>query len=165
MGLPFITVRTRSAEETRGVGQSLGVAARPGDVLLLIGDLGTGKTTFVQGLAQGLGVTQRCTSPSYTLMHTYDGRYPMLHVDLFRCERGQDVIDLGLEDMLDPPWVVAIEWGERAGPIVSDDYLEVEFGWADGSDDARILQLRPFGRWRDRMRELTDSVRAWNQGD
>jgi tRNA threonylcarbamoyladenosine biosynthesis protein TsaE len=158
MRLPFITARTADAAETRELGFALGARARPGDVLLLIGDLGTGKTTFVQGLARGLDVLVPCTSPSYTLMHAYEGRFPMLHLDLFRCERGQEVIDLGLEDMLEAPWVVAIEWGERAGPLLADDFLEVELAWADGSDDARLIHLRPYGRWRERMKELAEAV-------
>lgn len=161
MALPFITVRTRSAEETRSVGRALGEAARPGDVLLLIGELGTGKTTFVQGYAAGVGVTEPVASPSYTIMHTYEGRYPMLHVDLYRLERAQEVVDLGLDDLLDPPWVVAIEWGEKAGPLVTDDFLEVQVLWVDGGDEVRLLQLMPFGKWRTRTGQLTEIVRAW----
>jgi tRNA threonylcarbamoyladenosine biosynthesis protein TsaE len=139
----------------------VGELVLPGEILLLIGDLGTGKTTFVQGLAEGLGVTEPTTSPSYTMMHSYEGRYPLLHVDLFRCTRPQEVIDLGLEDMMEAPWVVAIEWGEKAFSLVADDYLEVEFAWDLDDENVRTLQFRPFGRWRDRMRELSDSVRTW----
>jgi tRNA threonylcarbamoyladenosine biosynthesis protein TsaE len=159
--LPFLTARTRSAEETRGLGQALGELVAPGDVVLLMGDLGSGKTTFVQGFARGLGVPDTATSPSYTLMHQYEGRYPMLHVDLFRCGRAQEVIDLGLEEMLEPPWVVAIEWGEKAAPLVAADFLEIEFHWDESDEDSRTIQFRPYGRWRDKMRILTDAVRGW----
>lgn len=129
--------------------------------MLLLGGLGTGKTTFVQGLAEGLEVLSPCRSPSFTMMHAHEGRYPFLHVDLFRCASPQEVDDLGLDQMLDPPYVVAIEWGEKAGSIVKRDYLEVEFEWDDTDDDARLIQFRPFGRWQERMRELGDSVREW----
>lgn len=160
MRLPFLTVRTRSAAETQSLGQALGELASPGDVLLLTGDLGTGKTTFVQGFARGLGVTGDCSSPSYTLMHAYEGRLPMLHADLYRCVSANEVLDLGLEEMMEAPWVVVIEWGEKAAPLVSTDFLELEFSWEQDEDD-RTIQLRPYGRWRDKMRTLTDAVRGW----
>lgn len=160
MRLPFLTVRTRSPEETKSLGHALGELVVPGEVLLLMGDLGSGKTTFVQGFARGLQVPQQVTSPSYMLMHQYEGRYPMLHVDLFRCGMAQEVIDLGLEELMEPPWVVVIEWGEKAAPLVTQDFLEVELHW-DDEDDFRTVQLRPFGKWREKMRVLTDAVRGW----
>jgi tRNA threonylcarbamoyl adenosine modification protein YjeE len=132
--------------------------------IVVVGATGSGKTTFVQGLADGLGVRTPCTSPSFTLMHAYEGRYPMLHVDLFRLERVQELADLGLEELLEPPWVVAIEWGEKAGPLVTDDYLEIELSWTEDDEDVRILKLRPYGRWRLRMGELTEAVRSWSKG-
>ena len=161
MRLPFLAVRTRSPSETRTLGVLLGNLVLPGEVLLLLGGLGTGKTTFVQGLAQGLEVEGQCRSPSFTMMSAHEGRYPLVHVDLYRCSTPQEVVDLGLDQMLDAPNVVAIEWGEKAGPIVTDDYLEVEFEWDDADDDTRLIQFRPFGRWQERMRELGDAVRDW----
>lgn len=160
MRLPFLTVRTRSPEETRSLGHALGELVVPGEVLLLMGDLGSGKTTFVQGFARGLEVVGPVVSPSYTLMRHYEGRYPMVHVDLFRCGRAQEVIDLGLEELMEPPWVVVIEWGEKAAPLVTTDFLEVEFHW-DDEDESRTVQLRPFGKWREKMRVMTDAVRGW----
>src|SRR5688572_13379191 len=118
MRLDYLTVRTRSADETMSVARALGRIALPGQVVLLIGDLGTGKTTFVQGFARGLDVSELPTSPTFTMVHTYDGRLPLLHVDLYRCESTTDVIGLGLDEMFEPPWVSVIEWGERAGGIV-----------------------------------------------
>ena len=160
MRVPFLTVRTRSAEETRSLGERLGELVLPGEILLLTGGLGTGKTTFIQGLARGMGVEHRPTSPTFTLMRTYEGRYPLLHVDLYRCESFQEVADLGIDEMLEPPWVAAVEWGEKAGPLVADDHLEIEFSWDGDSDDSRIVQFRPLGRWQDRMRKLNDALRA-----
>ncbi len=161
MRLPFLTVRTRSTEETEALAVEIGELVNPGEVLLLLGELGTGKTTFVRGLARGLGVQKPTRSPTFTMMHEYEGRYPLLHVDLYRCESPQEVVDLGLEQMIGPPRVVVIEWGEKAFPIVADDYLEVEFEWDDVEEDTRTLQFRPFGRWRERMRQLGDTVRDW----
>ncbi|HVL82395.1 MAG TPA: tRNA (adenosine(37)-N6)-threonylcarbamoyltransferase complex ATPase subunit type 1 TsaE [Actinomycetota bacterium] len=160
MRLPYLTVRTRSADETRSLGHELGQLVLPGEVLLLTGGLGTGKTTFIQGLARGLGVDTRATSPSFTLMRVYEGRYPLLHVDLYRCDTLHEIADLGLEQMMEPPWVSVFEWGEKAGPLIPTDHLEVEFAWDQTDDDTRVLQFRPMGQWQDRMRELSDRLRA-----
>lgn len=162
MRLPFLTVRTRSSDETTSLGRRVGALLRPGEVVLLVGDLGTGKTTFVQGVADGLGVDGRARSPTYTMIHTHEGgRYPLLHVDLFRCSSPQEVTDLGLEELIEPPTVTAVEWGEKAGEIAGQDYLELEFAWNSSEEDTRTIQFLPYGRWRDRMRELSETVREW----
>lgn len=160
--LPFVVVRTRSSDETRSLGERVGRLVRPGEVLLLQGNLGTGKTTFVQGLARGLEIPRDMRSPTFTMVHPHEGgRYPLLHIDLYRCENPGDVRDLGLEDLIEPPWVIAIEWGEKAFPLVPDDYLEIEFTWDDVEEDTRTVAMRPFGRWRERMRDLGDAVQDW----
>jgi tRNA threonylcarbamoyladenosine biosynthesis protein TsaE len=160
--LPFLTVRTRSADETTSLGRRVGALLLPGEVLLLVGDLGTGKTTFVQGLAAGLGIGTRARSPTYTMIHSHEGgRFPLLHVDLYRCSSPQEVADLGLEELIEPPTVTAVEWGEKASEVAGRDYLELEFAW-DGDDEAtRTIRFLPYGRWRDRMRELAETVRVW----
>lgn len=161
MRVPFLVVRTRSAAETTSLGQRVGEAIRPGEALLLTGELGTGKTTFVQGLARGLGSPDQIRSPTFTLVRRHaGGRYPLVHVDLFRCADPQEVMDLGLEELLDAPAVAAIEWGEKAFPIIGRDYLELEFSW-EADDDARTIRFLPSGRWRERMGELSDTVRSW----
>lgn len=165
MRLPFLAVRTRSADETVSLGRLLGAMLLPGEVLLLTGQLGTGKTTFVRGIAAGLGVEDPPTSPTFTMMHVHDGgRFPLLHIDLFRCDSPREVIELGLEEMLDAPSVTAIEWGDKASPIVPIDYLELEFVWDAADENVRTIQFRPSGRWRSRMRELGDEVRSWAAG-
>ena len=162
MRLPFLAVRTRSAEQTISLGRRLGGIVRPGELLLLVGDLGTGKTTFVQGMAEGLGLDRRARSPTFTMVHTYEGgNFPLVHADLYRCDSSTDVFDLGLEELFAPPAVGAVEWGEKALPIAGDDYLEVEFAWEAAGDDLRTIRFLPFGRWRDRMGDLAESVRAW----
>jgi tRNA threonylcarbamoyladenosine biosynthesis protein TsaE len=157
-----LTVRTRSADETTSLGRRIGTILRPGEVLLLVGDLGTGKTTFIQGIARGLGIGERARSPTFTLIHTYEGgRYPFLHVDLYRCSTPQEVGDLGLEELIEPPAVTAVEWGEKAGEVAGPDYLELCFEWDGSDDDTRTIQFLPFGRWRERMGELSETVRDW----
>ena len=166
MRLPFLAVRTRSADETTSLGSRIGALLRPGEVLLLVGDLGTGKTTFVQGLAAGLGITTRPRSPTFTMVHTYHGgRYPLVHADLYRLDSSNEVLSLGLEELFEPPAVAVVEWGEKATPIGGDHYLELDFAWEDGaaddSDDVRNIKFLPVGRWQSRMSELSDAVRSW----
>ncbi len=165
MRLPFLAVRTRSADETTSLGRRIGALLRPGEVLLLVGDLGTGKTTFVQGLATGLDISTRPRSPTFTMVHTYDGgRYPLVHVDLYRLDTSHEVLSLGLEELFEPPAVAVVEWGEKATPIVGDHYLELDFAWED-EDDVRNIRFLPVGRWQGRMGELSDAVRAWASQD
>jgi tRNA threonylcarbamoyladenosine biosynthesis protein TsaE len=104
--------RTASPEETEAVGEELAAKLRVGDLLLLAGELGAGKTTFVRGLARGLGVIAAVQSPTFQLVRVYPGRIQLAHVDIYRLESGADLGDLGLDDLLDQG-VVAVEWGDR----------------------------------------------------
>ena len=106
---------SNSAEHTYQLGQELGRRLIPGSVILLSGDLGSGKTVFVQGMARGMEVPKNyyITSPTYTLINEYPARLPFFHVDLFRLETTVDLEDIGLLEYLDPPNVMAIEWAER----------------------------------------------------
>jgi tRNA threonylcarbamoyladenosine biosynthesis protein TsaE len=106
---------TRTEEETVAAGRELGRRAGPGTVVLLIGELGAGKTAFVRGLAEGLSVDpSEVSSPTFTLIQEYAGRLPLYHVDLYRIERGREVAELALDE-LTAAGVVAIEWAERLG--------------------------------------------------
>ncbi|MFP5351884.1 MAG: tRNA (adenosine(37)-N6)-threonylcarbamoyltransferase complex ATPase subunit type 1 TsaE [Actinomycetota bacterium] len=142
-----LVVNTYSVEETRIVGASLSPTLLPGDVLSLTGDLGAGKTAFVQGVAAALGVEGRVTSPSFTIVHEYDGRYPIIHLDVYRLDSFQEVIDLGFEEFLDPESIVLVEWGEAIAPMLPRRHLEVEVRRAQDPDaeDERCLIFRPHG--------------------
>jgi tRNA threonylcarbamoyladenosine biosynthesis protein TsaE len=106
-------VVTRSEEETSAAGERLGATLGPGDVVLLYGDLGAGKTAFVRGLARGLGASpDEVSSPTFTIVQEYSGRVPLYHVDLYRLEP-KEVDDLGLDELVSGDGVVAIEWAER----------------------------------------------------
>lgn len=112
-----LTVRTSSAEETRRIGRALGEAARPGDVLLLEGSFGVGKTVLVQGVAAGLGVVEEITSPSFVLMVEHHGRLPLYHVDLYRLDgRLDDELLDNLADYQEAGGVCAIEWPDALPP-------------------------------------------------
>jgi len=115
---PSFFIVSRSAEETRRIGEIIGEMAEAGTLIALRGDLGSGKTALVQGLARGLKVPEKCyvTSPSYTLVNEYCGRLPLFHLDLYRLS-DPDFDDIGLYDILDThSAVVAIEWAERLDP-------------------------------------------------
>ena len=131
---------TSSEEETTAIGERLGSTLRAGDVLLLYGDLGAGKTAFTRGLARGLGASaDDVTSPTFTLVQEYPGRLTLFHVDLYRLEE-REVDDLGLEELILGDGVVAIEWAERwrGRP---DDVIEVRFEHA-GEDRRRVTISR-----------------------
>lgn len=147
-----LEVETHSADETRRLGVTLTPMLLPGDVLSLSGDLGAGKTTFVQGMAVGLNIHEWVTSPSYILMREYSGgRYPLLHLDVYRLGRIQEVIDLGLDEFLDPRAILAIEWGDMVAPLLPSDHLVVEFRHTD-EDTRRVVAVTPRGKgWMDRM--------------
>ena len=110
---------TASAEETRWFGRrALAADLEAGDVVVLIGDLGAGKTTFAQGIARGLGVAGSVTSPTFTLVQQYAGRWPVADVDVYRLDRIQELHDLGFEELVDGPGVTVIEWGDRVRQLL-----------------------------------------------
>ncbi len=156
---PEVVVRSNSPEETQQVAQALAAVLAPGDVIALSGELGSGKTCFVQGAARGLGVTARVTSPSYVLMREYEGRLPVLHVDVYRLNTLQEALDLGIEEFLEPSWVVFVEWGDALGPILPEEHLEVEIRIISGTE--RHLVFRPFGsRWMHRLALVAEKTEA-----
>ena len=105
-------ISTSSPEETEAAGEQLAATLAVGDLLLLAGELGAGKTTFVRGLARGLGISAQVQSPTFQLVRVYPGRIQLAHVDLYRLETAAELADLGLDDLLDEG-VVAVEWGDR----------------------------------------------------
>jgi tRNA threonylcarbamoyladenosine biosynthesis protein TsaE len=108
----LLDIVTNSPAETESAGEQLGHGLREGDLLLLEGDLGAGKTTFVRGVARGVGSSAHVASPTFQLVRVYPGRVQLAHVDLYRLESGADLLDLGLEELLEQGAVV-VEWGDR----------------------------------------------------
>lgn len=157
----MILARTKSAEDTRDLARALSPFAMRGDVVLLAGDVGTGKTTFTQGFGDGLGVDEQITSPTFILMRRYDGRLPLVHVDVYRLEHLQEVVELGLMELLDDGAVALIEWGDVVAPALPASFLEVRFEYGPGDDD-RHVQLRAVGsRWSARMTAITNALERW----
>ena len=156
-----VVATTASVEQTRDVGSALSSLARPGDVIVLAGDLGAGKTAFVQGFGRGLGVTERITSPTFTLVHVYEGSLPIHHLDVYRLEQLSEALDLGLPEMLYEGGVVLIEWGDAIRPLLPHDYLEVRITFSPGDDD-RYLALNPVGpAWVPRGDAVTAVLSPW----
>ena len=116
-------------DETKNLGKIIGTAVTDGTVLALTGDLGSGKTSFVQGLARGLEVPDDyyITSPSYTLINEYPGRYPLFHVDLYRISDPMDIEDIGLYEILHNSGIVAIEWADRIDQKLLPDSINMHF--------------------------------------
>ncbi len=139
------TIDSDSPDATRRIAARIGRRATPGLVLAIQGDLGSGKTCFVQGLAHGLGVPPEVyiTSPSYTLVNSYEGRLPLHHVDLYRLAGG-DLEDIGLYDLMVPPAVTAIEWPERMAEDRPAQILTVRLQVV--GVDRRRLTLTAYGR-------------------
>ncbi len=118
---PFPVLRTR--EDTLALGRALGKLLRAGDVIALIGDLGAGKTTLTQGIAQGMGITERVTSPTFTLVQEYGQETPLFHFDPYRLERPEDVSDFGFEEYLERGGIVVVEWADKIAALLPDERL------------------------------------------
>ena len=137
-------VETMSAAETQALAAELAAALPPGTVLCLHGDLGAGKTCFVQGLARALGVRRPVGSPTFTLINEYKGAKPLAHVDLYRIRGAADAFGLGLEDYLcHYPGIVAIEWAERVAELLPADCWHVRLEAGAGEDARRVTIERP----------------------
>lgn len=155
-----IRCRSSSPEETKTIAARVATTLRPGDVVALSGDLGAGKTCFVQGAAAALGVREHVTSPTFVLVREYAGAYPILHLDVYRLGNLQELTDLGFEEFLDPSSVIFIEWGDAVGPLLPDELVEVVI--RAESEDVRTIDLHARGAmWNRRLAGVADAVAAW----
>lgn len=136
-----VEVLSRSAEETQRLGRLLGEQAWPGEVVLLVGELGSGKTCLAQGVARGLGITEPVLSPSFVILRQYSGRLPLYHIDLYRIERPEEVADLGLDDYLYGDGVSLVEWAERGMALFPPQHLLIELEFV--AETERRLRLHP----------------------
>jgi tRNA threonylcarbamoyladenosine biosynthesis protein TsaE len=152
---------SKSPDDTRDLAAAVAPLVASGDIVLLSGDLAAGKTTFTQGFARGLGVDDVVTSPTFVLMHPYEGRLRLLHLDLYRLEHLQEVIDLGLLELVEEGGVALIEWGDVAAPVFHTDYLSIDLGFGAAVDE-RVLRIQPVGqRWTAAHESLRTAVGRW----
>ncbi len=157
----MIRAATKSVDDTRALAAEIAVLAAPGDLIVLAGDLGTGKTAFVQGFARGLGVDEQVTSPAFVLVRTYDGRLPMIHLDVYRLDHMQELVDLGIAELLDQGAVTLVEWGDAVTPALPADFLEVRLEAGVAPDD-RMIVVRSVGpTWPPRAQALRVALAPW----
>ncbi|WP_130849777.1 tRNA (adenosine(37)-N6)-threonylcarbamoyltransferase complex ATPase subunit type 1 TsaE [Intestinimonas timonensis] len=132
---------TNSPSETEALGESLAGQLEPGTVIAFTGDLGAGKTAFVRGLARGLGVRERVTSPTFTIVNEYEGgRLPLFHFDMYRLGSADELFDIGWEDYLARGGVCAVEWSENISDALDNDCLRVDIRRGE-NDDQRIITI------------------------
>jgi tRNA threonylcarbamoyladenosine biosynthesis protein TsaE len=156
-----LELATDSPEETKALGEAMASLLHPGDVVSLTGDLGAGKTTFVQGAARALGVEDPVLSPTFTIVREYGGRIPVYHLDIYRLDRIQDVLDLGFEELLDGRAVLFVEWGDAIDALLPPEHLQVELT-LPGDGPERRLSVTWYGRsWAARVEPLAAILERW----
>jgi tRNA threonylcarbamoyladenosine biosynthesis protein TsaE len=162
MSAPHLRLRVSSVDGTQAVAAALAGLSREGDVILLAGDLGSGKTAFAQGFGRALGVTEPVTSPTFTLVHSYDtGGTTLHHADLYRLDQLSEVADLALGELAEYHGIVLVEWGDVAESTFGD-HLVVRLETVNGDADARVIEVTPVGRtWSWRWEALTSEVADW----
>ena len=164
--LPPVTATSDSPERTRALGAALAGHLRPGDVVLLSGELGAGKTVLVQGIATGLGVDEPPTSPTFALVHEHQWvGLRLLHADAWRLASAEEAVELALaEEVDDGGTVLVVEWGELAAAALPGDHLRLVLRPGPGEDD-RTLELFPQGpSWESRRDRLLAGVPAEGGG-
>lgn len=131
-------------KETESLAKIVGLAANPGDTIILSGELGAGKTTMTKGIALGLGIDQMIKSPTYTIIREYQqGRLPLYHMDVYRIENGAD--DLGLDEYFEGDGLSVVEWGKLLGEFLPTDYLDITLTKDPQEFEKRVLSLQAFG--------------------
>ena len=157
----MIKAATKSVDDTRALAAEIATLTQAGDLVVLAGDLGTGKTAFAQGFARGLGVDEPVTSPAFILVRTYEGRLPMIHLDVYRLDQMQELVDLGIAELLDEGGVTLVEWGDAVTPALPADFLEVRLESGTAPDD-RLLTVRSVGpSWPPRAQALRLALAPW----
>jgi len=134
---------SHSPEQTQEFGASIGELCQPGDVFLLEGTLGAGKTCLTQGIAWGLGIKEHAASPSFVVVRELHGRLPLYHVDLYRLDQIEEIAELGLDDYLYGKGVCVVEWAEKGLSVLPSEHMLIQLSYL--SDDERKLQLKPYG--------------------
>ena len=157
-----LTVQSSSPADTAAIAAAIADVLVPNDVLVLGGDLGAGKTTFTKALGAALGIDEPITSPTFTLAQQYEGgRLVVHHLDVYRIDQIEEVIDLALPELFESGGVVVIEWGDTIAPALPSSYALVSFGFGDGDDD-RTLSLTAVGTaWGARTARLNEALASY----
>ena len=151
--------------DTERIAQRIAALVRAGDLITLVGEMGAGKTCFAQCFGRALGVTEPITSPTFNLLHTYEGgRLPMHHADLYRLERTGEIADLGITELLGAGGVALVEWGDVAGDALGSGLsIHLQAG-EEISADARRIDIGWMGMsWETRWEKLRSSLSEWSR--
>jgi len=154
MKLSHLDLISHSPEQTQRIGARIGELALPGDIFLLVGRLGTGKTCLTQGIARGLNIKEYALSPSFVIMRELYGRLPLYHIDLFRLDHVEEIEELGLDDYLYGKGVCVVEWAEKGLSVLPTEHLLIQIDYL--SDTERSFRLKPRGK---RYQELLTQLK------
>ncbi|MBW1933561.1 MAG: tRNA (adenosine(37)-N6)-threonylcarbamoyltransferase complex ATPase subunit type 1 TsaE [Deltaproteobacteria bacterium] len=154
----------KGIEATNVLGNCLSMVLEPGDLFLLSGELGAGKTSLTKAIASGLGIEEKeVTSPSFTIIHEHmNGRLPLIHVDLYRLGPHADITEIGLEDYLDGENIVIIEWAEYLKDTLVETALKIDLSFVD-EQSREVCMTGKTGIWRERLLVVDDCMKAYNE--
>jgi tRNA threonylcarbamoyladenosine biosynthesis protein TsaE len=154
-----LKLKSHSSKQTQYLGRQIGKLAQSGDIFLLTGNLGTGKTCLIQGIAHGLGVKEHPFSPSFVIVREYHGRLPLYHIDFYRLDHIEEIAKLGLEEYLYSNGVCTVEWAEKGLEVLPERHLFISLDYVPDSDTERVICLKPQGeRYLELVRKLKLSL-------
>jgi len=157
-----LKLNSHNPEQTQLLGSYLGELAQRADVFLLVGELGTGKTCLVQGIARGLDVKEYAFSPSFVILREYHGRLPLYHIDFYRLDRIEEIDDLGLEEYVYGDGVCVVEWAEKGLQVVPRGNLFITIQYISASQTRRSICLKPQGkRYCEMIEQLKKEKELW----
>lgn len=133
--------KSRSPEETKKIAGSFAAGLHPGDVVCLSGDLGAGKTAFVQGLAEGLGIEEYVNSPTFTIVNEYEAGIPLYHFDVYRIDDSDELYEIGYEEYIDGDGVTVIEWPQKIIDILPLQRYDIEILKEDADENSRLIRI------------------------
>lgn len=153
--------RSHGPEQTRKLGEILGKLAHAGDIFLLSGNLGSGKTCLTQGIASALGIKENVVSPSFMLVREYPGRLPLYHIDLYRLDKMEEIINLGLEEYFEGSGLCVVEWAEKGIHVFPGEHLVINISYL--SQNERLFSFQPNGeRYVGLLEEVKGKLDKWN---
>jgi tRNA threonylcarbamoyladenosine biosynthesis protein TsaE len=159
--MTVIQLTSHSPEQTQHLGIRLGELAQAGDIFLLIGNLGGGKTCLTQGIAWGLGIKEYAFSPSFVIVREYHGRLPLYHVDFYRLDRIEEIVDLGLNEYFYGSGVCVVEWADKGMAVLPQENLTIRLSYI--SDTERSINLEPKGnRYAQLLKSINLDLETWS---
>ncbi|MGI6085133.1 MAG: tRNA (adenosine(37)-N6)-threonylcarbamoyltransferase complex ATPase subunit type 1 TsaE [Acetivibrionales bacterium] len=138
-------IKTQSEKETIELGRSFSQELKAGETISLEGDLGTGKTAFTKGIASGLGIIKPITSPTFTLVNTYNGKVVLNHFDVYRIDDSEELLEIGWEEYFTDDSICIVEWGDRVLDILPQNTIRIRFERDDKEPDSRIISIERQG--------------------